>query len=87
MNSLGQDLTGKVVIIKTMRQTGTTDSVITRVFVCESGDGLQPEGGRVGIEGFFLANPAIPRGQRVIIDASDDIERMADRREVEAATY
>jgi hypothetical protein len=80
MNSLGVDLTDKVVVIKEFRCSGTTGAVETRLFKCERGGGCKPEGGSPIVVGHFLSNPTL--GTETISIEADDIERLAQDREV-----
>lgn len=85
MNSLGTNLTNKVVVLKAHQVTGTTEELLTRLFRCEIGPGLIPgTAGGVTIRGHFLSNGVYGQ-QQASIDGADDIERLATLREIEVA--
>jgi hypothetical protein len=78
------DLTGKVVVIKTEVHTGTTDDITTRLFRCDKGNGLDPQGMGRQIFGVFICNPAKGDGL-FAINGQTDIERLAAQKEIELA--
>lgn len=86
MNRLGIELADKHVLVKERTHTGTSGNPMTRVFLCEEGNGCRPGGMGIKIYGYFLANPAIPKDQMTVIHGQDDIERLASPDEVMLAT-
>jgi hypothetical protein len=88
-NKFNIDLLGRHVILAQQVETGTTQSVMSRIIKITGGDGCNPKGMGSIVFGEFVANPARTGDNKLCkVDAhatSQDIERIATASEISAA--